>query len=251
MQNRSFGRLALLSLLAMAFVAGGCHKKTPTAPPPAINQQQQPAARPTVTLQANPTTIEKGQSTTLTWSSTNATSLTLAPGVGSIAPEGSTQVSPAESTTYTITANGPGGDTEQTVRVTVSAGAPPAPTQTATGPSESELFDRDMQDVYFDLDHSDIRADSRDTLAKAAQYLRTYPSVKVVIEGDCDERGSTEYNLGLGQRRADAVKQFLSSLGIGADRLQTVSYGKEKPVCNEHSEECWQRNRRAHFTRGQ
>lgn len=251
MQNRSFGRLALLSLLAMAFVAGGCHKKTPTAPPPAIQQQPQPAARPTVTLQANPTTIDKGQSTTLTWSSTNATSLTLAPGVGSIAPEGSTQVSPTESTTYTITANGPGGDTEQTVRVTVSAGAPPVQQQVAPGPSESELFDRDMQDVYFDLDRSDIRADSRDALAKAAQYLRTYPSVKVVVEGDCDERGSTEYNLGLGQRRADAVKQFLASLGIGADRLQTVSYGKEKPVCNEHTEECWQRNRRAHFTRGQ
>jgi peptidoglycan-associated lipoprotein len=251
MQNRSFGRLALLSLLAMAFVAGGCHKKTPTAPPPAIQQQPQPAARPTVTLQANPSTIDKGQSTTLTWSSTNATSLTLAPAVGSIAPEGSTQVSPTESTTYTITANGPGGETTGTARVTVSAPAVAAPPPTTTAPDADALFNSEMMDVYFDLDRSDIRADSRDTLAKAAQYLRTYPSVKVVVEGDCDERGSTEYNLGLGQRRADAVKQFLASLGIGADRLQTVSYGKEKPVCNEHTEECWQRNRRAHFTRGQ
>ncbi|HET9402383.1 MAG TPA: peptidoglycan-associated lipoprotein Pal [Candidatus Acidoferrales bacterium] len=250
MQNRSFGRSAQLCLLAMAFIAGGCHHKTNTAPPPTPQPQPQPAARPTVTLQANPTTIEKGQSSTLTWSSTNATSLTLAPGVGSIAPEGSTQVSPAESTTYTITATGPGGDTEQTVRVTVGAAAPP-PTEQPAAVSASELFNREMQDVYFDLDHSDIRADSKDTLAKAAQYLRTYPSVKVVIEGDCDERGSTEYNLGLGQRRADAVKQFLSGLGISGDRFQTVSYGKEKPVCNEHTEECWQRNRRAHFSPAQ
>lgn len=250
MQNRSFGRSALLCLLAMAFIAGGCHHKTNTAPPPTPQPQPQPAARPTVTLQANPTTIDKGQSTTLTWSSTNATSLTLAPGVGSIAPEGSTQVSPSESTTYTITATGPGGDAEGTVRVTVSAPAAPPPTRVSQ-PSAEELFNSEMQDVYFDLDRSDIRADSKDTLAKAAQYLRTYPSVKAVIEGDCDERGSTEYNLGLGQRRADAVKQFLSGLGISGDRLQTVSYGKEKPICNEHSEECWQRNRRAHFSRGQ
>lgn len=250
MQNRSFGRSAQLCLLAMAFIAGGCHHKTNTAPPPTPQPQPQPAARPTVTLQANPTTIEKGQSSTLTWSSTNATSLTLAPAVGSIAPEGSTQVSPTESTTYTITATGPGGDTQQIVRVTVSAAAPPT-TEPAPTVSPDELFNREMQDVYFDLDRSDIRADSKDTLAKAAQYLRTYPSVKVVIEGDCDERGSTEYNLGLGQRRADAVKQFLSGLGISGDRLQTVSYGKEKPVCNEHTEECWQRNRRAHFSRGQ
>ena len=250
MHNRSFGRSALLSLLAVAFVAVGCHHKTPTAPPPTVQPQPQPAARPTVTLRANPATIDKGQSSTLTWSSTNATSLTLAPGVGSIAPEGSTQVSPTESTTYTITATGPGGDTEETVRVTVSAPAV-APVEAPAQPSADELFPREMQDVYFDLDRSDIRADARDTLAKAAQYLRSYPSVKVVIEGDCDERGSTEYNLALGQRRADAVRQFLTSLGISGDRLQTVSYGKEKPVCNEHNEECWQRNRRGHFSRGQ
>ena len=133
------------------------------------------------------------------------------------------------------------------MRVTVGEGAPP-PAPPACRETAESAFDKDVHDVYFDLDKSDIRGDSRDALAKTAEYLRSYPQVKVVIEGDCDERGSTEYNLGLGQRRADAAKQFLESLGIGADRMQTISYGKEKPVCEEHTEECWQRNRRAHFS---
>jgi peptidoglycan-associated lipoprotein len=131
--------------------------------------------------------------------------------------------------------------------VTVGESAPP-PAPSGVSETAESAFDKDVHDVYFDLDKSDIRGDARDALAKTAEYLRSYAQVKVVLEGDCDERGSTEYNLGLGQRRADAAKQFLESLGIGADRMQTISYGKEKPVCEEHTEECWQRNRRAHFS---
>jgi peptidoglycan-associated lipoprotein len=247
MQNRSFGRFTLLSLLAMALFGAAC--KHPQAQPPAAPAQPpaQPSAQPTVTLQASPTFIQKGQSVTLTWSSTNATSLALRPGVGSVAPEGSTKVSPTESTSYAITATGPGGQAEQSVRVTVGESAPP-PAPSGVSETAESAFDKDVHDVYFDLDKSDIRGDARDALAKTAEYLRSYAQVKVVLEGDCDERGSTEYNLGLGQRRADAAKQFLESLGIGADRMQTISYGKEKPVCEEHTEECWQRNRRAHFS---
>lgn len=247
MQNRSFGRFTLLSLLAMSLIGTACRHHPVTGSVPTPPQTAPAAAKPTVTLQASPTMVQKGQGSTLTWNSTNATTLSIAPGVGSVAPEGSTQVSPTESTTYTITASGPGGEAEQSVRVTVSE---PAPVETAPQVSESaeEAFNRNVQDAFFDLDRSDIRPDARDALSRTAQYLRTYANVKVVIEGDCDERGSTEYNLGLGQRRADAAKQFLVSLGISADRMQTVSYGKEKPVCNEHTEECWQRNRRAHFS---
>lgn len=245
MQKHSFGRFTLLSLLAMSLFGAACHKKPVTGNVPAPATPPQPVAQPTVTLQASPTMVNKGQSSTLTWNSTNATTLSIAPGVGSVAPEGSTQVSPGDSTTYTITAQGPGGSAEQSVRITVSE---PAPVEPAAEPeSVDAAFNRDVQDAYFDLDRSDIRPDARDALSRTAQFLRTYPNVKVVIQGDCDERGSTEYNLGLGQRRADAAKQFLVSLGISADRMQTVSYGKEKPVCNEHTEECWQRNRRAHF----
>lgn len=104
-----------------------------------------------------------------------------------------------------------------------------------------------MRDAFFDYDKADIRADARDALARTAEFLRSYAQVKVVIEGHCDERGSTEYNIALGDRRAQAVRNFLVSLGIPADRMETVSYGKERPFCMASNEECWQQNRRGHF----
>jgi len=240
-----FYRSFLLTAFAAAVFTIGCAKKPvaahePTpAPPP-------PAARPTVTLQASPTSINKGDSTTLSWSSTNATQLSIAPDVGAVSPEGSTKVTPSDSATYTITATGPGGSADASVRVTV-AGPPPPPPPPSAGPSIEELFARDVRDSYFDYNKADIRPDARDALGKTANFLRDRPQVKVTIEGHCDERGSTEYNLGLGDRRANATKQFLVSLGISADRMNTVSYGKEKPFCMEHNETCWQQNRRGHF----
>jgi len=198
-----------------------------------------------VTLQANPTSINKGESSTLSWTSTDATQLTIAPEVGAVTAQGSTKVTPSDSTTYTITASGPGGSADQSVRVTVAQPPPPPVEQ----PKESieSLFNRLVQDAYFDFNKADIRADAREALGKTGDFLRNYPQVKVTIEGHCDERGSTEYNLALGDRRANAVKQYLVSLGISADRLSTVSYGKEKPFCTQSSEECWQTNRRGHF----
>src|SRR5215467_15188897 len=119
---RPYFRAVVLTALAAAAVAAGCGKKpvVSNTPPPAAP----PAARPTVTLQANPTSINKGDATTLNWSSTNATQLTIAPEVGAVAPDGSTKVTPSESTTYTVTASGPGGSADSTVRVTVNAPAP-------------------------------------------------------------------------------------------------------------------------------
>jgi len=198
-----------------------------------------------VTLQASPATVEKGGSVTLTWSSTNATSLSLSPGVGNVTAEGSNRVTPSDSTTYTITATGPGGSADATARVSVTA--PPPPPPVAHVPSMQELFDQGVKDAYFDYDKADIRADTRDNLQATSQFLRTNAQVKVVLEGHCDERGSTEYNLALGDRRAAAAKQFLASLGIMADRVETVSYGKEKPFCSASTEECYAQNRRGHF----
>jgi len=198
-----------------------------------------------VTLQASPATVEKGGSATLTWSSTNATSLSLSPGVGNVTAEGSNRVTPSDSTTYTITATGPGGSADATARVSVTA--PPPPPPVAHVPSMQELFDQGVKDAYFDYDKADIRADTRDNLQATSQFLRTNAQVKVVLEGHCDERGSTEYNLALGDRRAAAAKQFLVSLGITADRVETVSYGKEKPFCSASTEECYAQNRRGHF----
>jgi peptidoglycan-associated lipoprotein len=240
---RPFYRACLLVAFAAIALTAGCSKKpvatkAPEAPAP-------PAARPTVTITADPTAINKGDSTTLHWSSTNATQLTIAPDVGAVAPEGSTKVSPTDSVTYTVTASGPGGSADSSVRITVAAPQEtPPPVQNAT---LDEMFLKEVQDAYFDLDKADIRSDARAALAKTADFLRNYPQVKVVIEGHCDERGSTEYNLALGDRRAAAVKQYMVSLGIAADRMSTVSYGKEKPFCMESNEACWQQNRRGHF----
>jgi peptidoglycan-associated lipoprotein len=236
----------LTAMLALAFAAG-CNKKPPAAPP-TPPPPPPPAAKPSVSLQANPTSINKGDSTTLSWTSTDATQLTIAPDVGAVTAQGSTKVTPSDSTTYTITASGPGGSADSSVRVTVSQPPPPPPPQ-PTGPSIDELFLRDVKDAYFDFNKADIRSDAREALGKTAEFLRNHPEVKATIEGHCDERGSTEYNLVLGDRRATAVKNYLVQLGISADRMNTVSYGKEKPFCSESNEECWQRNRVGHFVK--
>ena len=120
----------------------------------------------------------------------------------------------------------------------------------SVGPSVEEMFTREVQDAFFDYDKADIRGDARQALSKTADFLRSYPQVAIVIEGHCDERGSTEYNVALGDRRADSAKNFLTAQGIAGDRIQTVSYGKERPFCTESNESCWQQNRRAHFRMG-
>jgi peptidoglycan-associated lipoprotein len=244
MQHGTLRKLALLAgLVGFLIFAGACKKKV-QAPPPA--QAPAPApAQPTVTLNASPTTVQAGETVTLSWSSTNATDLDIEPGVGKVAPDGKTPVQPTDSTTYTITATGPGGSANSSVRVTVT----PAPVaeQPKPQPGLNELFEQNVKDAFFDFNKADIREDARAALTRTAEFLRSYPPVRVTIEGHCDERGSTEYNLGLGQRRAEAAKNYLISLGISAGRMETVSWGKERPFCMEHTEECWQQNRRAHF----
>jgi peptidoglycan-associated lipoprotein len=225
-------------------IVGGCKKHVASVPP--AQTIPAPTAQPTITLSASPTTVNPGGSVTLTWSSTNATDVSIDPGVGKVAVEGSTPVTPTESTTYVATANGPGGTATANARVTVTGGAAVvAPSGTPAG--ISELFEQNVRDAFFDFNKADIRPDARDALTKDAEFLRSYPTVHVTIEGHCDERGSTEYNLGLGQRRAQAAKNYLVSLGISADRIDTVSWGKERPFCTESNEDCWQQNRRAHF----
>lgn len=244
--SSSLYRGAILSaVLAVAFVAG-CNKK-PAAAPPTPPPPPPPAAKPTVSLQANPTSINRGDSSTLSWTSTDATQLTVSPDVGAVTAQGSTKVTPSDSTTYTITASGPGGSADSSVRVTVAAPPPPPPPPAAI--DYGTLFLQEVKDAYFDFNKADIRNDARDALAKTADFLRKYPQIKVTIEGHCDERGSTEYNLVLGDRRAAAVKSYLVSLGISADRINTTSLGKERPICTESNEECWQRNRVGHFVK--
>jgi peptidoglycan-associated lipoprotein len=243
--SRSLYRAGLLLTLAAAVVTFGCNRKVvPPPPPPAAPP---PAASPTVTLQASPASVNKGESSTLSWNSTDATKLIIAPEVGDVTAQGSTKVTPSDSTTYMITASGPGGSASATATVTVNA--PPPPVEQPKGPSADDIWKAGVFDAYFDYDKADIRPDARTALSKTADFLKSNPQFKATIEGHCDERGSTEYNLGLGDRRASAVKQYLVSLGVSADRLTTVSFGKEKPFCMESNEACWQQNRRGHFVR--
>jgi len=245
MRTRTNTKALFVMLLAVVVFGAACKKPVVQAPPPPPAPAAPPPARPTVTLQASPTLIQKGESATLTWSSTNATSLNVSPGIGNVSAEGTSRVTPSDSTTYTITATGPGGSADATARVSVAPAPPPAPA--AHQPTVQELFNKEVKDAFFDYDKADIRSDARDALSSTAQFLRSYPQVKVVLEGHCDERGSTEYNLALGDRRAAAAKQFVVSLGISADRIETVSYGKEKPFCTASTEDCYAQNRRGHF----
>ena len=135
--------------------------------------------------------------------------------------------------------------------------APPAAPKPTPALTEDEIFarktldqlnaERPLGDVFFNLDESSIRDDARGTLQKNAEWMKRWGMTRVTVEGHADSRGTAEYNLALGERRAVAVKDYLVSLGIGADRVATVSKGKESPVCTEENESCWQQNRRGHF----
>ena len=143
---------------------------------------------------------------------------------------------------------------------------PPAPPPPPTAPgaaaapralSEEELFaqksldqlnqERPLGDVFFDLDQSVIRDEGRTALQTNAAWLKRWSGTRISIEGHCDERGTAEYNLGLGERRANAVKAYLVELGVPGDRITVVSKGKEAPFCTESNEACWRENRRGHF----
>jgi peptidoglycan-associated lipoprotein len=142
-------------------------------------------------------------------------------------------------------------------RPTTPPPPPPAPREEPKAPTEDEIFSRKtleqlnaekpLSDVFFDLDQSQIRDDARPILQKDADWMKRWTSTKVTVEGHGDSRGSAEYNLALGDRRASSVRDYLVSLGIAADRVQVVSKGKESPVCTEENEACWQQNRRGHF----
>jgi len=254
---------AVLLALILVFFVSGCKKKVPPPPPPpppapAAVTPPPPPARPEITaFTVEPSAIERGQSATLRWAVTNSTDTSINQGIGAVQSQGQRQVSPTQTTTYTVTANGPGGTANRSVTLNVSTPPPPPPPPAPRPPtlSGSELLAQQGQDAFFDFDKSDIRPDARTALTTDADLLKRIfaqdPNFIATVEGHCDERGSAEYNLALGDRRATAAKDFLVQLGVPADRLKTISYGKERPQCTEATEECWQRNRRAHLSPGQ
>jgi len=230
----------VLALGTLMFL-GACAKKVPPPPPP-----PPPApTSPTASLSANPNTVDHGQPTTLTWQTTNATDVSI-DGVGPVETSGSRQVTPTDSTTYHLVAKGAGGTQDATARVTVNSAPAPPPVATSNA-TEEELFAQNVKDIYFEYDKADIRPSDSGSIQGDAQFLQQHPNIHITIEGHCDERGSTEYNLALGTNRADAVKNALIQAGVGGDRIKTISYGKEKPFCTESNESCYQQNRRGHL----
>ena len=247
MNSRNRTLTCLVLLMVVVGFAGCGKKKTPpsgnTAPPIG-------GPAPTAQLTATPASITAGDQVVLAWRTTDATNISI-DGIGDVPSSGVKTVTPTQSTSYHLVARGDGGSADATARVTVNAAqmAVAVPQDSsASNMTADEQFRASVQDIFYDYDSYDVRPDQGAQLSKAAAYLASNPRIKVLIGGYCDERGSNEYNLTLGQNRADSVKKALISAGVAPDRLRVVSYGKEKPFCTESTEECWQQNRRAGFS---
>jgi len=194
------------------------------------------AAAPTINLRAEPSAIESGQSARLRWSTANARTVTIS-GLGDVAASGERQVNPRVSTTYTGTAVGDGGTAAASARVAVTERAakppePAKPTGVKTEPAIAELFRNAVAAIYFEFDEAELTAAAKEKLRRIADWLLQDPhrTISFRIEGNCDPRGSAEYNIGLGDRRARTAKDFLASLGVAANRIDTISYGLEKAI---------------------
>ena len=241
MKYQSMKWFLLIVALSALLALGACGKKAVPPPPP----PPPPPPSPTASIAVTPNSIQAGQSASLTWQTSNATDVSI-DGIGAVQPNGSQSVAPTDSTTYHLTAKGSGGTQEATARLTVTPAAAPPPPPT-TSVTDQDLFSQSVKDVYFDYDKADIRGDQQASVQADAQFLSQHNNITFTIEGHCDERGSTEYNLALGDQRASAVKNALTAAGVNASRIKTISYGKEKPFCTESNEACWQQNRRGHL----
>src|SRR5580704_2942353 len=240
MKQHTLKAVATVFTMSAILMLGACHKKAAPPPPPP------PAPpSPTAAISVSPDTVQRGQSATLTWQTSNATDVSI-DGIGAVQPSGSQQVTPADSATYHLVAKGSGGTQEASTRLTVTQ-PPPPPVAATSGPSDEDLFGQNIKDIYFDYDKSDIRADQSAAIQADMLFLNQHPNISFTIEGHCDSRGSTEYNLALGDQRASSVKSALTTAGVSASRIKTISYGKEKPFCLDENEACWQQNRRGHF----
>ena len=246
---RPVGFALCLAIGLAAFT--GCHKKTNPVNPASLGPTATSTPAPTANLTADPLAIDLGQSVVLNWRTTDATSVSI-DGVGPVAVNGTQTVSPSNSTNFHLVAKGDGGTAEANVRVTVRVPvAPPVPAETggaAADMGSEAVFHQSVSDIFFDYDSYALRPEGEASATKAAAYLTSHPDIRIVIGGYCDDRGSAEYNLALGENRANAAKTALVKAGAGANRIRVVSYGKEKQFCTEETESCWQQNRRAQFS---
>lgn len=205
----------------------------PEKPAPEAEEAPRKAA-PTVNITANPPSVRRGECSMLNWRSTNADNVEVSE-LGTVQVAGNQEVCPEKDTCYEAVASGPGGTATDSACVTVR------------GPAMDDDFSRGIRDVFFAVDRSNLSQESIATLRSNIEWLQRQPEVQFVVEGHCDERATSEYNIGLGMRRAQSVRNFLIRNGISADRFTIVSYGEERPFATCHNESCWWQNRRAHF----
>ena len=241
-----WNKAALVGTLAL-LTASGCHKKH-AAPPPTAMAPESITPPPTASITADPPAIDLGQSVILNWRTSNATSVSI-DGIGEVAVNGTQTVSPSSSTNFHLVAKNGGGTTEANVRVTVRVPeVPSAPADNSGAMGSDAAFHAAVQDVFFGYDSFDLNAQADTSITAAAAYLNAHPAIKILIGGYCDDRGSAEYNITLGENRANAAKTALVSAGVTGTRIRVVSYGKEKQFCAEQTESCWQQDRRGQFS---
>jgi peptidoglycan-associated lipoprotein len=241
-----WNKAALAATLAL-LAASGCHKKQAATPSPSAMAPESSVPAPTASITADPLAIDLGQSVVLNWRTSNATSVSI-DGIGEVPVNGTQTVSPASSTNFHLVAKNDGGTTEANVRVTVRVPeVPAAPADNGSGGSDAE-FQAHVQDIFFAYDSYDLSPQADTSISAAAAYLNAHPAIKVLIGGYCDDRGSAEYNITLGENRANAAKTALVAAGVSGDRIRVVSYGKEKQFCTDETDSCWQQNRRDQFS---
>jgi peptidoglycan-associated lipoprotein len=252
MQMRRAG-LTVAATLALVLTAS-CPKAVPPVPPPPTPSE---LASPAINLfSVDPATISNGQAAVLHWSVKDATSIQIDNQIGVVGPEGRRQVHPTITTTYKLDASGNGKIS--TAAVTVSVVNPPMPLNTREPSGERmnrsavDIFSAQLRDIHFAYNEQQVVSQDQAILENDARVLKSFfntdPSLVVLIEGHCDERGSAEYNMGLGDLRANFIKDSLIRLGVPGAKLNTVSYGKEHPICLGTTEDCFAQNRRAHFS---
>jgi peptidoglycan-associated lipoprotein len=245
-RTKFWNKAALVATLAL-LAAAGCHKKQ-AAPPPSAMAPESTTPPPTASITADPPAIDLGQSVVLNWRTSNATSVSI-DGIGEVPVNGTQTVSPSSSTNFHLVAKNEGGTTEANVRVTVRVPeVPAAPADNGNNMGSDAVFHSKVQDIFFAYDSYDLSPEADSSITSAAAYLNANPAIKILIGGYCDDRGSAEYNITLGENRANAAKTALVSAGVTGDRIRVVSYGKEKQFCSEENESCWQQNRRDQFS---